>query len=100
LLPRGVEAMSRAHRLVSEWAIRRLDRARVELWTPPENETSQRVAERVGFAARMSSARYAQEPRWGEVVGQLSEKKTRKQRVPCSVCSDTASRQLPQRMGR
>jgi RimJ/RimL family protein N-acetyltransferase len=51
LLPRwrGRGLAGRALRLASAWACRDLGRARLELWTEPENHRSQRVAEGAGF---------------------------------------------------
>src|SRR5689334_17110646 len=51
LLPgwRGRGLAGRALRLASAWALRDLGRARLELWTEPENRRSQRVAEDAGY---------------------------------------------------
>jgi RimJ/RimL family protein N-acetyltransferase/predicted O-methyltransferase YrrM len=51
LLPeaRGQGYATRAVRLLTEWGIRALGFARVELWATVENDASQRVAERAGF---------------------------------------------------
>jgi RimJ/RimL family protein N-acetyltransferase len=59
LLPeaRGKGFASRGTRLVAEWALRDLTIARVQLWTTPENEASQRVAERPGFKREGTPAR-------------------------------------------
>ena len=46
---RGRGAATRAVRLLSPWALRELGVARVALHTTPDNEASQRVAERAGF---------------------------------------------------
>ena len=46
---RGRGVASRALRLLCGWAFEELGVARIELHVEPENETSQRVAERVGF---------------------------------------------------
>jgi RimJ/RimL family protein N-acetyltransferase len=47
---RGKGYVSRAARLVSRWALQDLGFERLELFTEPENEPSQRVAARCGFA--------------------------------------------------
>ena len=51
LLPqaRGRGLATRAVRLLSDWAFADLELARLRLFTEPENERSQRVAERCGF---------------------------------------------------
>jgi RimJ/RimL family protein N-acetyltransferase len=51
LLPaaRGRGLATRALILASRWAFDALGRARLELWTEPENVTSQRLAERAGY---------------------------------------------------
>ena len=51
LLPegRGGARATRAVRLLATWAFEELGIARLQLWTEPENITSQRVAERCGF---------------------------------------------------
>lgn len=46
---RGHGHMTRAVRLLAQWAFDRLGLARLELTTDPENIASQRVAERCGF---------------------------------------------------
>ena len=46
---RGRGAATHAVRLLSRWALRELGLARVALHTEPENQASQRVAERAGF---------------------------------------------------
>ena len=43
------EVGSRATRMVAEWALTRLGLERLELLAHPENEASQRLAERAGF---------------------------------------------------
>jgi RimJ/RimL family protein N-acetyltransferase len=46
---RGAGTAERAVRLVSGWAFRDVGLARLEILAEPENEASQRVAERAGF---------------------------------------------------
>jgi len=46
---RGRGAATRAVALLAPWALRELGLARVALHTTPDNEPSQRVAERAGF---------------------------------------------------
>jgi RimJ/RimL family protein N-acetyltransferase len=51
LLPegRGRGRATRAVRLVSKWAFRQMNVARLQLWTEPANTASQGVAERSGY---------------------------------------------------
>jgi RimJ/RimL family protein N-acetyltransferase len=49
---------SRATRLLAEWALTRLGLDRIELLAHPDNEASQRVAERAGFTREGTLRRY------------------------------------------
>ena len=53
---RGIGA--RATRMLAEWAVRTLGMERIELLANPENEASQRLAERAGFAREGVLRRY------------------------------------------
>ena len=71
LLPagRGRGLATSAVRLVSSWAVRELGVTRVRLTTAPDNERSQRVADRSGFRRLGPAAGDALEgPRRGQVV--------------------------------
>ncbi len=46
---RGRGVATRALRLLSRWAVAELGAARLQLVTEPENDASQRVAEKAGF---------------------------------------------------
>jgi len=47
---RGRHLGSGAVRLISDWALRELDILRLEAWVAPDNQPSQRVLSRAGFA--------------------------------------------------
>jgi RimJ/RimL family protein N-acetyltransferase len=49
---------SRATRMLAEWAVRTLGMERIELLANPENEASQRLAERAGFTREGVLRRY------------------------------------------
>lgn len=53
---RGIGA--RATRMLAEWALTSLDLERLELLAHPENEASQRLAERAGFTREGTLRRY------------------------------------------
>jgi RimJ/RimL family protein N-acetyltransferase len=67
LLPqaRGRGLATRAVRLLSDWAFADLELTRLRLLTEPENERSQRVAERCGFARQGLRLAY------GEIDGRV-----------------------------
>lgn len=73
LLPtaRGRGLASRAVRLISAWALRNLGLERLRLTTAPDNERSQRVAERSGFR-RVAADPSRNERELGQVVFELA----------------------------
>jgi len=46
---RGRGVATRALRLIAAWAVEEIGAGRVQLYTDPANEASQRVAEKAGF---------------------------------------------------
>ena len=54
----GAGSGSRATRLLAEWALTALGLERVELLANPDNEASQRLAERAGFTREGMLRRY------------------------------------------
>jgi ribosomal-protein-alanine N-acetyltransferase len=64
---RGRGPATRGLRVASEWALRALPIARLQLWTNPENVRSQRVAERAGFTREGTLPAYLEAADGGRV---------------------------------